>query len=161
MADSETDDPSARGCASQKKTRQSNQWNCLDLVSNTKLSGFIGSVAELPRVDDSQSDYGELILPFTVLRRFNCIRSLTKAAVLEENARREVQGLELDPFMLRKAWQGEIMLSIQEKRSETDALKIKAFKSTQPSKKHHSALISAAATGQIGVRGLAPEKEVA
>jgi len=48
-------------------------------------ANFIWSVADLLRGDFKQSEYGRIILPFTVLRRFDCILSPTKAKVLEIN----------------------------------------------------------------------------
>nr|WP_261789843.1 type I restriction-modification system subunit M N-terminal domain-containing protein [Synechococcus elongatus] len=65
------------------------------------LSAFIWSVADLLRGDYKQSDYGKIILPFTVLRRLDCVLAPTKAAVLEEKALRESQGLAPEPFLLR------------------------------------------------------------
>ena len=72
-------------------------------MPDTNLSSFIWSVADLLRGDYKQSDYGKVILPFTVLRRLDCVLEPTKAAVLEEKALREGQGLEPEPFLLRKA----------------------------------------------------------
>lgn len=72
-------------------------------MSDTNLSAFIWSVADLLRGDYKQSDYGKVILPFTVLRRLDCVLEPTKAAVLEEKALREGQGLDPEPFLLRKA----------------------------------------------------------
>ncbi|WP_415410943.1 type I restriction-modification system subunit M [Synechococcus sp. A10-1-5-9] len=74
-------------------------------MADTNLSAFIWSVADLLRGDYKQSDYGKVILPFTVLRRLDCVLETTKAAVLEEKALREGQGLDPEPFMLRKAGQ--------------------------------------------------------
>ena len=74
-------------------------------MSDTNLSAFIWSVADLLRGDYKQSDYGKVILPFTVLRRLDCVLAPTKADVLEEKALREGQGLDPEPFMLRKAGQ--------------------------------------------------------
>jgi type I restriction enzyme M protein len=59
-------------------------------------------VADLLRGDYKQSDYGKVILPFTVLRRLDCVLEPSKAAVLEEKALREGQGLDPEPFLLRK-----------------------------------------------------------
>ena len=67
------------------------------------LSAFLWSVADLLRGDYKRSDYGKVILPFTVLRRLDCVLEPTKAAVLEEKALRESQGLDPEPFLLRKA----------------------------------------------------------
>ena len=74
-------------------------------MAETNLSAFIWSVADLLRGDYKQSDYGKVILPFTVLRRLDCVLEPTKADVLEEKALREAQGLDPEPFMLRKAGQ--------------------------------------------------------
>jgi type I restriction enzyme M protein len=46
-----------------------------------------------------------VILPFTVLRRLDCVLEPTKAAVLAEQAARKKQGLNAEPFLLRKAKQ--------------------------------------------------------
>ena len=57
-------------------------------MSNVQLSAFIWSVADLLRGDYKQSDYGKVILPFTVLRRLDCVLEPTKPAVLAELAKR-------------------------------------------------------------------------
>lgn len=69
------------------------------------LSSFIWSVADLLRGDYRQSDYGKVILPFTVLRRLDCVLEATKPAVLTEFAEKTAQGLNPDAFLLRKAGQ--------------------------------------------------------
>lgn len=43
----------------------------------------IWAVADLLRGDYKQSDYGKVILPFTVLRRLDCVLAATKGKVLE------------------------------------------------------------------------------
>ncbi|WP_141578058.1 class I SAM-dependent DNA methyltransferase [Actinomadura sp. WMMA1423] len=48
------------------------------------LSAFIWSVADLLRGDYKQSEYGKVILPFTVLRRFDCVMEPTRQAVWEK-----------------------------------------------------------------------------
>jgi type I restriction enzyme M protein len=58
-------------------------------MSNPNLSSFIWSVADLLRGDYKQSEYGKVILPFTVLRRLDCVLEPTKAAVLAEKVKRE------------------------------------------------------------------------
>jgi type I restriction enzyme M protein len=45
--------------------------------------GLIWSIAELLRHDYKQSEYGRVILPFTVLRRLDCWLAPTKAKVLD------------------------------------------------------------------------------
>lgn len=44
---------------------------------------FIWSVAELLRGDFKQSEYGKIVLPFTVLRRLDCLLEANKDKVLE------------------------------------------------------------------------------
>ena len=67
------------------------------------LSSFIWSVADLLRGDYKQSEYGKVILPFTVLRRMDCVLEATKPAVLAENVAKHKAGLNPEPFLLRKA----------------------------------------------------------
>ncbi|SHF71652.1 type I restriction enzyme M protein [Kaistia soli DSM 19436] len=69
------------------------------------LSSFIWSVADLLRGDYKQSEYGKVILPFTVLRRLDCVLESTKAAVLAEFEAKTKAGLNPEPFMLRVAGQ--------------------------------------------------------
>ena len=75
-------------------------------MNQPALSAFIWSVADLLRGDYKQSDYGKVILPFTVLRRLDCVLEPTRDAVLEEYAARRSAGLNPEPFLLRKAGQG-------------------------------------------------------
>jgi len=49
-------------------------------MAEQNLSAFIWSVADLLRGDYKQSEYGKVILPFTVLRRLDCVLEPTKAA---------------------------------------------------------------------------------
>src|SRR5271157_4658864 len=74
-------------------------------MSEQSLSSFIWSVADLLRGDYKQSDYGKVILPFTVLRRLDCVLESTKAAVLAEKVAKEAMGLNPDPFLLRASGQ--------------------------------------------------------
>ncbi|MCC5015775.1 type I restriction-modification system subunit M N-terminal domain-containing protein [Legionella sp. 31fI33] len=50
----------------------------------SELVGFIWSIAEILRGNYKQSEYGKVILPFTVLRRLDCVLEPTKQAVLEK-----------------------------------------------------------------------------
>ena len=74
-------------------------------MNQTNLSSFIWSVADLLRGDYKQSDYGKVILPFTVLRRLDCVLEATKEAVLKEKEKRETAGLNPEPFLLKKSGQ--------------------------------------------------------
>jgi type I restriction enzyme M protein len=72
-------------------------------MNHQALSSFIWSVADLLRGDYKQSEYGRVILPFTVLRRLDCVLEATKASVLEEFEAWTKAGLNPEPFLLRKA----------------------------------------------------------
>jgi len=74
-------------------------------MPDPSLSSFLWSVADLLRGDYKQSDYGKVILPFTVLRRLDCVLDPTKAAVLAELARRTQAKINPEPFLLRKSGQ--------------------------------------------------------
>lgn len=74
-------------------------------MNQQALSSFIWSVADLLRGDYKQSDYGKVILPFTVLRRLDCVLEPTKETVLAEHAEKLKTGLNPEPFLLRKAGQ--------------------------------------------------------
>ncbi len=74
-------------------------------MNHQALSSFIWSVADLLRGDYKQSEYGRVILPFTVLRRLDCVLEATKPAVLAEFEAKTKAGLNPDPFLLRKAGQ--------------------------------------------------------
>jgi len=50
--------------------------------NNSQIAAFIWSVADLLRGDFKQSQYGRVILPFTLLRRLECVLEPTKDKVL-------------------------------------------------------------------------------
>lgn len=52
--------------------------------NSNNLAAFIWSLADLLRGDFKQSQYGRVILPFTLLRRLECVLEPSKAAVLTE-----------------------------------------------------------------------------
>jgi type I restriction enzyme M protein len=51
-------------------------------VKPARVSGLIWSIAELLRGDVRPADYGSFILPFTVLRRIDCVLEAKKPAVV-------------------------------------------------------------------------------
>ena len=75
------------------------------MATTSNLSSFIWSVADLLRGSYRQSDYGKVILPFTVLRRLDCILEPTKDKVLEEYKKRTAEGVDPTPFLTRIAKQ--------------------------------------------------------
>lgn len=54
-------------------------------MNNRELANFIWSIADLLRGDYKQAEYGKVILPFTVLRRLDCVLEKTKDKVLEKH----------------------------------------------------------------------------
>ncbi|MEG2432990.1 MAG: class I SAM-dependent DNA methyltransferase, partial [Acinetobacter sp.] len=59
----------------------------------SQVAAFIWSVADLLRGDFKQSQYGRVILPFTLLRRLECVLEPSKAAVLAANEKVKVMPL--------------------------------------------------------------------
>ena len=74
-------------------------------MTDANLSSFIWSVADLLRGSYKQSEYGRVILPFTVLRRLDCVLEPTKPAVLAELEKRQKSGVNPEPFLLKQAKQ--------------------------------------------------------
>lgn len=80
-------------------------------MTNTNFSqvaAFIWSVADLLRGDFKQSQYGRVILPFTLLRRLECVFESSKTSVLETNEKVKAMPLpeEAKEKMLLKATKG-------------------------------------------------------
>jgi len=72
-------------------------------MADPNLSSFIWSVADLLRGDYKQSEYGKVILPFTVLRRLDCVLEKSKPSVLAEFEKRKATKVNPEPFLLKKA----------------------------------------------------------
>ena len=65
---------------------------------------FIWSIAELLRGDYKQSEYGRVVLPFTVLRRLDCVLKETKEDVLSKKKELENMNIQdMDPILNRTA----------------------------------------------------------
>ena len=71
-------------------------------MNQPALSPFIWSIADLLRGDYKQSAYGKVILPFTVLRRTDCVLESNKKIVLAEYPDKQKIRLNPEPFLLRK-----------------------------------------------------------
>ncbi|EGW55645.1 type I restriction-modification system subunit M N-terminal domain-containing protein [Candidatus Endoriftia persephonae] len=67
-------------------------------MEQKNLGGLIWSVAELLRGDFKQSEYGLVILPFTVLRRFECVLEPPRDAVLTKHA--EIAELGINSYLV-------------------------------------------------------------
>lgn len=67
------------------------------------LSSLIWQVADLLRGDYKPHEYGQVILPFTVLRRMDCVLEPTKATVLAQVEKLKGMDLNPEPFLERAA----------------------------------------------------------
>jgi type I restriction enzyme M protein len=66
-------------------------------TSFSQTAAYIWSLADLLRGDFKQSQYGRIILPFTVLRRLECVLERTKPKVLREAEKLEAMaGLDVE-----------------------------------------------------------------
>lgn len=75
----------------------------------SQLAAYIWSLADLLRGDFKQSQYGRIILPFTLLRRLECVLEPTKDKVLKELQKRESMSEEgREKFLLKAAGAPEI-----------------------------------------------------
>ena len=76
------------------------------MVKNfSSTAAFIWSVADLLRGDFKQSQYGRIILPFTLLRRLECVLQPTKKKVLAEYGKRKDDDVPIDRFLKKAAKQ--------------------------------------------------------
>lgn len=57
----------------------------MNTENHSQTAAFLWSVADLLRGDFKQSQYGRIILPFTLLRRMECVLAPTRDAVLRES----------------------------------------------------------------------------
>lgn len=73
----------------------------LNSSKHTELANHAWSVADLLRGDYKQSDYGKVILPFTVLRRLECVLEPTRAKVVETVAKFAGQEIDTGHFLRR------------------------------------------------------------
>jgi type I restriction enzyme M protein len=64
----------------------------MNSVNFQSLSNFIWSVADLLRGPYRPPQYERVMLPLTVLRRFDCVLEYSKAAVLKKHAQLEAVG---------------------------------------------------------------------
>mgnify|MGYP000671198153 FL=1 len=70
-------------------------------MNHSEISSFIWGTADLLRSSFKQHEYGDIILPFTVMRRLDVVLEPTKQAVLEVAAKQLPEPLR--DTMLKKA----------------------------------------------------------
>ncbi|MDB6039668.1 MAG: methylase [Verrucomicrobiales bacterium] len=64
----------------------------MPVENHSQIASFIWSICNLLRGPNKRNEYRKVILPLTVLRRFDCILAPTKAAVLKEHAAIKAKG---------------------------------------------------------------------
>ena len=69
----------------------------------SEITSFIWSVADLLRGDYKQADYGKVILPFTVLRRLDCVLDATREAVWKKHDALKDTGIKEPEEILNRA----------------------------------------------------------
>ncbi len=65
-------------------------------MNQQNLADFIWNVADVLRGDFKQSEFGRIILPFTVLRRLECVLEPTRDAVRTQYQALKASGVDLD-----------------------------------------------------------------
>ncbi|MGY4827027.1 type I restriction-modification system subunit M [Sphaerotilaceae bacterium SBD11-9] len=75
-------------------------------MNQTNLADFIWNVADTLRGPFRPSLYGRIILPFTVLRRLECVLEPTREAVLKQHAK--LKGSKVDPDLVLPAFAGAL-----------------------------------------------------
>src|SRR5438270_3692985 len=69
------------------------RWNSITfedpmtVQTHTELAGFIWDICNLLRGPYKRNEYRKVILPLTVLRRFDCLLAPTKAQVIAEHTK--------------------------------------------------------------------------
>ncbi|WP_020106077.1 class I SAM-dependent DNA methyltransferase [Nocardia sp. 348MFTsu5.1] len=66
-------------------------------------AALIWSIANLMRGPFQPNQYGDVILPLTILRRLDCILEPTKTAVLDEFEKKKRSNIPLKPFLIAKS----------------------------------------------------------
>nr|WP_194733531.1 class I SAM-dependent DNA methyltransferase [Pseudomonas aeruginosa] len=80
--------------------------SCVNTENHSQTAAFLWSIADLLRGDFKQSQYGRIILPFTLLRRMECVLEPTKEVVIRESYAQEGRpDLVRERLLLRAAGQ--------------------------------------------------------
>lgn len=78
----------------------------MNAENHSQTAAFLWSIADLLRGDFKQSQYGRIILPFTLLRRMECVLEPTKNAVISVSCAQEGRpDLVREKLLLRAAGQ--------------------------------------------------------
>ncbi|ADJ27395.1 N-6 DNA methylase [Nitrosococcus watsonii C-113] len=74
--------------------------------NHSQTAAFLWSIADLLRGDFKQSQYGRIILPFTLLRRMECVLEPTKAKVVQQATVHQHKPDHVREMLLRRAASG-------------------------------------------------------
>jgi type I restriction enzyme M protein len=78
----------------------------MNSTNHSQTAAFLWAIADLLRGDFKQSQYGRIILPFTLLRRLECVLEPTKPAILEAAQEHQTKpDLVREKLLLRAAGQ--------------------------------------------------------
>src|SRR6266542_126803 len=75
----------------------------MNAETHSQLASFIWSICNLLRGPYKRSEYRKVILPMTVLRRFDCLLAPTRAKVLEQYKAHKGKGENIVRSLLEKA----------------------------------------------------------
>ena len=68
-------------------------------MAGNNNANLVWSIANILRGTYKPAQYGSVILPFTILRRLDCVREMTKDAVLAEQEAKKDLNIPLDTFL--------------------------------------------------------------
>ena len=75
----------------------------MNTENHSQTAAFLWSIADLLRGDFKQSQYGRIILPFTLLRRMECVLAPTKDEVIKQNAAQQGRPDQVREMILLRA----------------------------------------------------------
>ena len=75
----------------------------MNTENHSQTAAFLWSIADLLRGDFKQSQYGRIILPFTLLRRMECVLAPTKSKVIKQAVAQEGRPDQVREMILLRA----------------------------------------------------------
>ena len=114
------------------------------MKNHNEISEFIWNIKEHIRDEYAEKDYEEVILPFTLLRRIDCVLEGTNEKVIEA----------YEKFKDRA--ESEVLDFIKKETSKIETLISKYQKQIDLMQEYRTTLICQAVTGKIDVRDWQP-----
>lgn len=124
------------------------------VADHTFFVNLIWQIADLLRGPYLPPQYKRVMLPMTVLRRFDCVLAPTKDKVVakyEQAKGGKLAGDALDTTLNKVAEQRSIVAHITRETAKIDAVRTATERTIALLKERRSALIAAAVTGQLDV----------